>query len=202
MVSGPNAGFAGTAQPQSMKWWSGAWRANTFKSAVRAAVWNSADAPCWCSSRRRWSWSLIYSLVTFIPLNLLHRRRTEPCQLLIFLTGGTGSWYEFLKVLYIVSFPCLADNNWFILGKGVRPLYHTPLFISVTGSCVCKYLQHILNRTNQHLTCFKASPIFIHFNVFFPNWPTFVLMISQTSQETGNTSGSLCVRWIIAVHSS
>lgn len=142
MVSGSNAGFAGTAQPQSMKWWSGAWRANTFKSAVRAAVRNSADAPCWCSSRRPWSWSLIYNLVTFIPLNLLHRRRTEPCQLLIFLTGGTGSWYEFLKVLYIVSFPCLAVTNWFILGKGVRPLYHTPLFISVTGSCVCKYLQH------------------------------------------------------------
>lgn len=143
------------AQTQSMKWWSGAWRAKErkllvrgipSKSAVRAAAWNSADAPCWCSSRRRWSWSLIYSCETFIPLNLLHRRRTEPCQVVIFLTGGTGSWYEFLQVLYIVSFPCLAVINCDLSLE--RESGHRPLFSSVTGLCVCKYLQHILNNNN------------------------------------------------------
>lgn len=113
MVSGSNAGFAGTAQHRlkvrNDEVGHGVQmlliRGIPSKSAVRAAVWNSADAPCWCTFRRRWSWSPIYSLVAFIPLNLLHRRRTEPCQVLIFLAGGTGSCYEFLKVLYIVSFP-------------------------------------------------------------------------------------------------
>lgn len=51
-----------------------------------------------------------------------------------------------LKFFILFLFPCLAVINCDLSLE--RESGHRPLFSSVTGLCVCKYLQHILNNNN------------------------------------------------------